>query len=683
MTSTIIKFDKQDLLSFDDMEKLIVSCRPNEKAKIVSNKLLNYLLMYNGKYFSYDVDNVLYNEENNDTNYVISVITLFIETSYISLSNEQKEILQLKYKKSIDKIFTNSDVNKYYPQLATYLTNNTAGFNDPQKYEVHFLNGYHDFKTNKFLKRVKGKHYVNAYVNRILTPKNKNKFKEVLKDIDKIYSDVLDRDCILQDLGMSLTGLACSEQTMLFLLGRGSSGKSTIMELCKLSFPAYVLTLPKQTFSMGYAKIDKVLNTYRQRQCIKISYINELVDQKLDGPLFKDHTDGNIQSTTLYQDGSNDFHHFSKMVFTSNTMPKLIPDTGMIRRIDALQHNSEFVDKQEDVNESKNIYLKNKNFLAQAANDEEYLNSFFYILVEYATGYINKTCIYKKSKNFNETKNTILSSNDIVQDFVDKVIVKTKYEHDRIGKEEMFSAFISMYPKSFIKTTDLTNTLKDKKFNYEASFRCNKVRGCFTHVKLTTGETNDNEDFIEENKDNIETQHKNLIFENKKNIDKIKELMEKIKILENEQNKSTSLKDINDELNNIDKISIVNNNEDSDDETEDENIKLKIEKKKQHDEKKLRNIEKRKRKEIKKKTEEDEEKKELKTIDGEILLDGVMYDTKSKHVELNSDNIDDMLNNDVEPIIKIKKIKKIKKEENKKSKTIDGDLYYNTSHEKK
>lgn len=642
MTSSIIKFETQDLLSFEDVEKLIVSCRPNEKTKIVSSKLLNYLLMYNGKYYSYDVDNVLYNEENNDANYVISIITLFIDKSYENLKQQEKEILNLKYKKSIDKIFSNSDVNKYMPQLQTYLTNNKAGFNDPQKYEVHFLNGYHDFRTHTFLKREKGKHYINAYVNRKLTPKNKNKMQEVLKDINKTYNDVSDRDCILQDLGMALTGLSCSEQTMLFLLGRGSSGKSTIMELCKLSFPVYVLTLPKQTFTIGYSKIDKVLNTYRQRQCIKMSYINEADDKKVDNPLFKDHTDGNIQSTTLYQDGSNDFHHYSKMIFTSNTMPKLIPDTGMIRRIDALQHNSEFVDKQEDVNESKNIYLKNKDFLLQASMDEEYLNAFFHILVEYATGYIKKTKIYKKSNNFKETKNTILSSNDIVQDFIDKSLVRTDFEHDRIGKEEMFNAFIAMYPKSFIKTTDLTNTLKDKKFIYEASLRCNKVRGCYTNVKfINPDELNIS---FEEFNDNSSIQYKELVIENKKNKETIKELKKQLNTYNNKSN------------------NIVNNKRDEFDEFDELERELErdfeISKDYDFDDK---IITKKKEKKINKYdiVQPDEEKEE-------IILCGETFSTKKVEKELTLEDIEAMLDEEIEPIIMDVKNKKSKKIKNKK-----------------
>jgi len=53
-------------------------------------------------------------------------------------------------------------------------------------------------------------------------------------------------------LGISLTGQSANVQTILFLLGSGSSGKSTIIELCKLSFQDYVYSLPKQHFQKDF-----------------------------------------------------------------------------------------------------------------------------------------------------------------------------------------------------------------------------------------------------------------------------------------------------------------------------------------------------------------------------------------------------------------------------------------------
>jgi hypothetical protein len=329
-----LKFQAKHFLSFDDIELLIISCMPNEKAKLISSKLLNYLLINNGMFYRFDDQSILYIKENNDNDYIITLITLFIEQSFKHLSNEQKELLQLKFKKSYDKIFTNSDVNKYLPQLLSYLTNNKINFSDPHLTEIHFINGFFNYKTGSFEKRVIGKHFINVYINRDYSISDKVDIDRVMVDITKIYPREDDRNYLLMTYAIAFTGQSCSEQTILFLTGLGSTGKSTVLEICKKSFQDYVFTLPKNTFSKGNTKIDKILNTYISRPSIRLSHINEPDDTKIDDCLYKDFTDGNCQTTTLYQDGSNDFKHYSKLCMTANTIPNIKIDTGTTRRMD-------------------------------------------------------------------------------------------------------------------------------------------------------------------------------------------------------------------------------------------------------------------------------------------------------------------------------------------------------------
>ena len=94
-----------------------------------------------------------------------------------------------------------------------------------------------------------------------------------------------------------------------------------------------------------------------------------------------------IQSTSLFQDGSNDFCHNSKLVVTSNTYPNIIVDTGTSRRVDSYKHMSKFVSDKKLVNEKENIYLGNSSFLMEASVNHNYLNAFFEILISYANQY--------------------------------------------------------------------------------------------------------------------------------------------------------------------------------------------------------------------------------------------------------------------------------------------------------
>lgn len=529
----IIKFDKKDLLSFVEIENLIISVRPNEKAKIISNKMLNYLLINNGNFYRFDIDKILYIKENNNDDYVITLITLFIDKSYEQLQQKDQEIIQLKYKKSFDKIFLNSDVNKYLPQLMTYLTNNKINFKDPHLYQIHFQNGYFNFKTGKFEKRINGIDFINVHISRDYIKPKKEDIKLVFKDINKIYPSQEDRDYLLMTFGQATTGQACSEQTMLFLLGLGSSGKSTILELYKLSLEDYVFTLPKQTFSRGYSKIDKILNTYMLRPCIRLSHINEMEDTKMDCSLFKDYTDGKIQTTTLYADGSNDFQHYSKMVITANTFPNIKIDSGSIRRIDSYTHVSKFVKDISEVNEKNNIYLANKDFLNEKKHNSTYLNAFFYIIADYGYKWITKESIYKQTNNFNNTKAAIVTSNDIIQDFLDKEVTITNKDDDRIGRDIMYDTFKFIYPKSMLTPGELLNSLKQKEISYKPDCRHNKLKGCY--VGIVFGEVkNKHETKYEFGKQDMELKTKNdeLINLNKsmsEELEKIKKEMEELK----------------------------------------------------------------------------------------------------------------------------------------------------------
>ncbi len=48
-----------------------------------------------------------------------------------------------------------------------------------------------------------------------------------MKHLKQIYNDESDLKCILQEIGFTLSGRATNDQSTLFLLGEGSSGKSS------------------------------------------------------------------------------------------------------------------------------------------------------------------------------------------------------------------------------------------------------------------------------------------------------------------------------------------------------------------------------------------------------------------------------------------------------------------------
>ncbi len=53
-------------------------------------------------------------------------------------------------------------------------------------------------------------------------------------------------------------------------------------------------------------------------------------DSKIDDSLFKSFCDGQLETTQLYKDGQSSFRHYSIPIFTSNNMPNLKVDSGIV-----------------------------------------------------------------------------------------------------------------------------------------------------------------------------------------------------------------------------------------------------------------------------------------------------------------------------------------------------------------
>ena len=71
--------------------------------------------------------------------------------SYKNLSSEDQENIELRYPKKYLKIFKNSTIETYMPQLICKLSSNQIF--DSYTNEVHFKNGYYDLKDGVFKKK--------------------------------------------------------------------------------------------------------------------------------------------------------------------------------------------------------------------------------------------------------------------------------------------------------------------------------------------------------------------------------------------------------------------------------------------------------------------------------------------------------------------------------------------------
>ena len=175
------------------------------------------------------------------------------------------------------------------PQIKTQLTNNNIDFGNAHFNRIHYRDGLLNIKKLEFQKRIFEQDYICVYINRDYKKSKKDARKNVIDVISKIYPNKDDRMYLLQTLGIALTGQSTISQAMSILR---ESVESTMMSIMKLAIQDYMLKLGRDTFTKGYSKIDKVMNSFKDKQYLRITFINELSDSKMSDSLFKDFIDG-------------------------------------------------------------------------------------------------------------------------------------------------------------------------------------------------------------------------------------------------------------------------------------------------------------------------------------------------------------------------------------------------------
>ena len=479
-------FEETELLTFTEITTLLETTEPTVKASLISNKIKNILFMYKNFTFKYNKEVVAYDEIGKQSDdYILTLISSLITQSKSKLTVEQDTYFRKVYPKTYLTISKLSVIKEYLPCVNTLLADEKYKFTDPQLSRVHFRNGYFDLKTGEFKTRIRNVDFVNFYINRDYKKASKASVKKIMDVISQIYTEKEDREYLLQGFGIAMTGLSTQNQQILYLLGKGSAGKSTVLSLMKLAFDNYVIELDRTIFSASTSDthVHKILNTFLANRNIRITHINEPKDTKMDETLFKDFVDGNIKTTSLFKDGLNSFKHMSKVCMTANTMPKIKMDSGVVRRIEAFKHTSIFTNEVDKVDEEKRIFKKDEKLLSAVEENEDLLNAICDIIFSYATDY-SQGKIYKQTQAFRDIKEEIVFSNDVVQDFVSKYLVKTENPSDKVGKTEMYDLFKLFKPKSLITEAQLRDDLQNKDFKYEWKPKKNGIQGVFTYCRI-------------------------------------------------------------------------------------------------------------------------------------------------------------------------------------------------------
>jgi hypothetical protein len=498
---TIKNFSKNDLLTYENIVDLLESFSPLVKANIIGEKLATYCIINNNSLYLLQNNNTYELSTSKIENQLLCMVSLLFHKSLSQMKKETIDALKCGHPKTFPKMQANGSINGYIPQLVLYLTNDSIKFNYTPG-EIHFNNGYIDVLNNEFKERTI-EHRVTQYIKRdYITPKAKS-FEFWDNIFNKIYPLKSDRELILLLLSVPLSWTATKLQISLFLIGIGSSGKSTVLMAAEKALGPYFKKLSHDSFS-NEKNVNKVMNSYSNDQPVLLTWINEMDTKKMDESAYKAFVDGDINTVKLYQDGCFNIEHRSLCIATSQDPPNIRMDSGSKRRITSYTHVSEFVDKKEDVNESKHMYLKDQGIMDIIKNSlpDDLSNAFIKILVDRCSKWMNsknKNIDFSKSKNFSETKGEITSSNDFIQDFIDANIIITNKEEDKINKVEMRTALLAMFPERKLNQLQVISCFKDRRFKYNYAVRKNNQRGCFIGVKFKDDvdwEDDDEDDYI-------------------------------------------------------------------------------------------------------------------------------------------------------------------------------------------
>ena len=166
----------------------------------------------------------------------------FIQASCECFSEDQMDYIQKS--KKYNSVITNKAVNGFSK-------NNEIEFDQKKEWKLHFKNGYLNLKIGKLEKREYNKDYITWFINRDYKKAEQKHIDTLYTHINKIYPIREDRDAMLSIFGRSISG---TEQSNLFMLGTGSSGKSLHLKLMEKALECYFQELKGNTFEQAKPK---------------------------------------------------------------------------------------------------------------------------------------------------------------------------------------------------------------------------------------------------------------------------------------------------------------------------------------------------------------------------------------------------------------------------------------------
>tara|TARA_R110002012_G_scaffold209429_2_gene379845 strand:+ start:68 stop:2353 length:2286 start_codon:yes stop_codon:yes gene_type:complete len=345
--------------------------------------------------------------------------------------------------------------------------------NEEQKYNINFKNGVYELNTGVFRPRTKDD-FVSKYLNWEYNPESvtDKARKELWDSIHKIEPDDDKKTMLLSYFAYCLTG-DCSKQMYICLVGySAANGKSHLFKMMSKCFSIYTQQLSSDTFCKGNAKAHKEL-IYFNKYPVRFAYMEEMdKDKPQDAELIKKIVDGDQIPVEVMYGTKEDVDIQAKIITSSNGDPNIRMDKGVLRRMQIMYLNSQFVDDI-DADDWENRRFVVKYGMEKMFEDDVMKNAVFELLTR--SEYKNfKVCASVKA----ETAETADTLNTFKHTFEENYEI-TGLEDDVINKNDFLRVMN-------LKAIDLKKTISDLKImgiTYNKARRKGVGRGVFIGLK--------------------------------------------------------------------------------------------------------------------------------------------------------------------------------------------------------
>jgi len=336
-----------------------------------------------------------------------------------------------------------------------------------QYYNINFRNGIYDLKTKEFRAR-NYTDYVTKFLEFDYKPKSeisKLSIDTVNEFFHKLQPNKEQREFTLGFLAYCITG-DTSKQIFKTNIGySASNGKSTELKIHHRVFSIYTTKLNSDTFTLGNNKRHKSINICLHEP-IRLAYIEELKQIKIDGDFLKDWVDGDkITNEVMYGTCESEKIQ-AKFMTCSNKDMSIDSDKGILRRGKIQFYKSQFLDGVNDDDWNENIFKKESNFESKF-DDDDFKNAYFHLLSDY----VDKLKIPKEATE--QFKEMAEEGDTLKTRFFDCFEI-TKRETDKENKEFIMERMGKSYEKRW---GDILSMIKGLGLTYSKNNTKGGVRG--------------------------------------------------------------------------------------------------------------------------------------------------------------------------------------------------------------